>query len=296
MSINHIALQVRNATVRPHIGPGLAPFVLSLILLPAIADHSQAAFPYFLLRQGIARLKKGDIPGARQFFERAAEQSAHDRDLQAASQYNRALAHYLEGNTNAALEGWHTSKRTADSRLQGLAAYDLGTVYTRQAQAAMSAGQLDTASKAIEQALKELRLALHADPRDREAKINYEIALKIREQLQQLQQAKARNQADEKEQPTKSQQEPSSQQSEKREQQAESEPQQRETGKAKAQQKTGSQAPQKREPQPSSATNHSQMKPEEAIRMLDMLREEEKAKRARVKLTLPGLEPVEKDW
>jgi len=127
-----------------------------------------------------------------------------------AMHYNLGTVRYRRGRYDQAAESLSTAIASSSASLQGRASYNLGNTHYRLGRAAEGATP-DQAIEFYQQALEDYRLAIRQDPKDRDAKYNYELvdrrlqALKTRQanaqaaqsgqaQQEQAQQAQAQQQ------------------------------------------------------------------------------------------------------
>ncbi|MEN9354657.1 MAG: hypothetical protein RL318_1982 [Fibrobacterota bacterium] len=118
-------------------------------------------------RSGVQSFKQGDLPGALEHFEKAAEKDTANARLR----YNRALARTLAGKPEAAQADWEIARR--DTSLAAKALYNRGT------------GALDAARKGkgdAKQAVRDLSQALKMRPGWKEAARNLELARRLEQQ------------------------------------------------------------------------------------------------------------------
>ena len=104
-------------------------------------------------------------------FERLLKQHPNDPTLH----YNLGTARYQQGHYDKAAESLSAAIASSGSSLQGRASYNLGNTRYRLGRAA----EQTTPNQAVasyQQALEDYRLAIRQDPKDADAKYNYELA------------------------------------------------------------------------------------------------------------------------
>ena len=113
--------------------------------------------------------KNADTPQAAR-FERLLKQRPHDPALH----YNLGTVRYRQGRYDTAAESLSAAVASSGSSLQGRASYNLGNAHYRLGRAAEQAvpGQ---AVDFYHNALEEYRCAIRQDPKDADAKYNYEL-------------------------------------------------------------------------------------------------------------------------
>jgi tetratricopeptide (TPR) repeat protein len=164
--------------------PGMIAILLS-ILVAAGGERDN--------RSGVQSFKQGDIPGALEHFEKAAEKDTANARLR----YNRALARTLAGKADAAQADWDAARR--DTSLAAKALYNRGT------------GALDAARKGngdAKQAVRDLSQALRMRPGWKEAARNLELARRLEQQQKKDEKKQPDDKKDKKNDPKKDQEPP----------------------------------------------------------------------------------------
>ena len=158
-------------------------------------------------------------------------------------------------------------------------------------------GGLDPAIGSVDEALSMYESAMTLAPGDEDAKVNYELALRRKQELQQKkeQQQQQQKQDQDKQDQEKEDQSQKQEQQEKNDQQKQ-DPQenQQQDQKKDQQQNQGHQQPS--DQQQAQPRKSEEMTPEEARIMLDAMKQEEQASRDRMRLIIGQPTPVEKDW
>jgi len=259
-------------------------------------------------------------------FERLLKQHPNDPALH----YNLGTVRYQHGRYDKAAESLSAATASSHSSLQGQASYNLGNTHYRLGRAAEQA----TPNQAVgfyQKALEDFRLAIRQDPKDADAKYNYELverrlkALKTQKAQQQsakAEQQQANQQADQSQ--TETAQQAQGEQA-KQEQSQQAQAQQQQTGRpGESQQQTASaesksesassteaaqgagqqqaQAVQQQldqrgsEQQAQAATEAQNMSQQQAFWILDTLKNEERGALVKERQG-PGREAdVEQDW
>ena len=139
----------------------------------------------------------------------------------------------------------------------------------------------------IEEALKMYERAMFLDPADVDAKANYELALQLKEKIQQQQQQQQQNQQQEQ----KKDQPPPPDKKEEERKQDEKQDQQPPQQEQKQDQQQPQEQPSQQEPTPA-----EQMTPEDARMLLDRMKQEEQSYRDNMQVIMGRPVPVDKDW
>lgn len=120
-----------------------------------------------------------------QRYDEAAERlerAVTNRPNEPALRYNLGTARYRQGQFEPAIEAFNHSRSASQGELQRWASYNAGNAYYRQAQSkAVSAPQ--EAAGLYQRALDAYRLALRQDPEEHDARYNYELTQRRLQQL-----------------------------------------------------------------------------------------------------------------
>jgi len=196
---------------------------------------------------------------------------------------------------DAAADRLAAALRTDDLFLQERACYNRGNALVGQTAAQRQQNKLDEAQKSLTEALGMYERAILLGPNDEAAKVNYELALRLQQELeQQKQQQQQQEKQPQEQQPSKDHkdkskpEQPQNQQPNQQPQQQQPENSQTRHDQQRAEQQTANGQEKKAD----------EMTPEEARQLLDALRQEEQAVRERVQLPVNTgqNQPVEKDW
>jgi Ca-activated chloride channel homolog len=162
------------------------------------------------MRDGIRFYNNKTYDSAAESFERAAL-SAQQQKLDASvAQYNEANARFKMGQFGAATTNFSEATRSPDLALQSKAYYNRGNALVTASEGFEKQGGLDTAVGSVDEALEMYENAMALAPKDEDAKVNYELALKRKQELrqkQQQQQQKQDNKDQQKEDPSRKEEE-----------------------------------------------------------------------------------------
>ena len=291
--------------IMSHRGPYHA-IVIFLWLAMCAALSVQAAEPpeaRTSFNTGLQAFAASNYPAATNAFLAAAAAAPAAKLDPAAAYFNAGLAAYAGGDLKSAADSFARAASGTDLGLQAKAYYNRGNALFHQAGGpagmlpagaaplpAMSTQELAGAESSVGEAVQMYENAIALNPKDVDAKANYELAVLKQQQLQQQKQQQE-------------QQQKQDQQNQKPEDQKDqqNQPQQ--------QQQQNQQAEQKPQPQPQQSNNQQQqeeqiqeqkpseeMTPEEAAMMLDAMKAQEQSQRDQLHPFFGRPVPVEKDW
>jgi len=250
------------------------------------------------LEEGMKRYRESAYEQAAEKFAAAAEQAAETGLDPAVPRYNRANALFKGGRIEDAAQAYLKASKTTDLELQSKVHFNQGNVFMALTERAARQGNLQDALQNVEQALDMYENSITLDPADEDAKVNYELALRRKEELQQQLQPQQQQQQKQREPQGQEEQEDAERKPSQRDRPEDSQPPQPPERQAEdrapqdgAQQQR---AQGNREQQLSAASE--EMTPEEAEMLLEALRQEEMETRSRMRLRLGQRVPVEKDW
>lgn len=263
----------------------LLMLTLSLVAQTTEADEGMARQA---MHEGLRHYASSNYEAAAQAFSKAAEAAMGTSLDSAIARYNEATALLQHGQADRSASKLQDALRSSDLRVQRRAWFNRGLALHKMAEQSVGVGDTQSASQAIEQALASYRSALTLAPQDVDAKINFELALQLKEKIDELKQQQ--------------QQQQQSKQNQQKEDQSD-QPQQprQEEQKQNENQESSHQSndwEQQQTPQQQSAQNVKQeeMTTEEAERILDAMRQEEDRQRAQYRQFHAKPVPVEKDW
>ena len=190
------------------------------------------------------------------------------------------------GQFGAAATNFAEATRSPDLALQSKAYYNRGNALVTGSASLEKQGGLDTALGSVDEAIEMYENAMTLAPGDEDAKVNYELALKKKQELQQKQQQQQKQDQQQKDQS----QEQEKQKKDDQQKQDQQKDQQQDKGQPQPQQQADDQ---QKQPQPQKS---EEMTPEEAKMMLDAMKQEEQASRDRMRLVIGQPTPVDKDW
>jgi Ca-activated chloride channel family protein len=253
--------------------------------------------PRNILGSGDQAYRAKQFEAAQHAFATAATNAAVQGLDPAVARYNEAAAEYRLGRMDAATSRLAEALRTGDLQLQQKAWYNRGDALLARTTAQQQQGKLEEAQKTADEAATHFEQAILLDPTDADAKMNYELCLRLQQELKKQQQQQEQQKQD---------QSKKDKEQDKQDKQNEKQPDQQKPD-AGQQQKQ----PQQNQPQPSQQPKPNQkqqqaaargekkndeMTPAEAAMLLDAMRQEEQAQRDKIRLNIGHPEPVEKDW
>ena len=258
---------------------------------------------------GLHAFAASNYPAASNAFLSAAAAAPAEKLDPAAAQYNAALSAYAAGDLKAAADLFARAATSADLGLQAKAYYNRGNALFHQAGGpagalplpTMSTQELAGAEASVGEAIQMYENAIALDPKDADAKANYELAVLKQQQLQQQKQQQQQQQQDQQKQDQQKQdpQDPSDQKQEeqKDQEQKQEQPQPQPAEQQPRPQPTPQDEQQKQEEEPIQEEKPSEeMTPEEAAMMLDAMKAQEQSQRDRLHPFFGRPVPVEKDW
>jgi Ca-activated chloride channel family protein len=281
-------------------------FVLALLAGSLNGRAESPVDPRRAMADGEKALARSNRVEAAQHFARAAESAGVERLDPAVPHYNRGIALLGDSQAGPAAEAFQLATRTTDLEVQQRALFNRGNALLKLAGELEMAGQQQPALQNIEEALAMYEQAMVLRPQDPDPKVNYELATREKERLQELIQ----------QQPPSSPENPN--QDQEKDQDKEQPPQQQDEQKPPPESGSKQQPPQadeQQEQKQDASPNQDASKPdestssgapqemtrEEATRLLDAMKEQEQANREqmareRMRMNMGQLPPVEKDW
>lgn len=272
---------------------------------------ARADDPRTNFRQGRKAYERKEYKAAADAFDRAAREASGSRLDPAAALYNRAHALFQAQDYDQALQQFQEALSTTDLELQERAYYNKGNTLMRLSARQEQAQQLDPALKSVTGALEAYEQAMKLAPRDTDAKVNYELALKKKDELVQKQE---QQQQQNQQQQDQNQPKDSSKPEEQKKDQGRDQPQQQPNSKPQPAQDQPQ--PQDKAPQPEKGDQQKQqtgketpqqsvqqqagtseaMTPEEAQMVLDAMKQEEQSRRDQLRVIMGQPVPVDKNW
>jgi len=169
-----------STTARQSLGlPALA------VLLIGLSPAAYAASPRDLIVQGNAHYEAGRYAEALRSYEQAADQAGSPSSELL---HNQAAAHFKLGHIHDARELWARAKTLGDAAFEARARYNLGNCDYAEALTAAQAGDKQKALQLLSQAAAEYRNALRLDPTLTDARANLELAYRLKKQIEESQQ------------------------------------------------------------------------------------------------------------
>ncbi len=293
----HICACDTGASARPAPGTGrrrVACAAAGLVLLVSAATAFADA-PRDAMREGLREYREERFQDAADAFHRAAEEAGPTRLDPARALHNRANALYHQGRYEEAAEAYQEALRSTDLDVQQSAHFNRGNALLRQAYGLAEEQQLEPAIGLAERALESYQNVLLLDPADRDAKVNHELADRFREELE-MQLAQQPPQPE----PQPGEDDPAEQPDDVPQPDRPPEPDDpAEDDPAEAPplpEEAEEQPPTEAFPEDLIPDTMEEMTEEEAMLLLDAMRDEEQETRDQMRLELGTPEEVEKDW
>ena len=254
-----------------------------------------ADVPRQSMKDGTRLYQNKAFDKAAQSFDQAAQSAQNGKLDVSVAKYNAADARYRMGQFGAAATNFAEATRSPDLALQSKAYYNRGNALATASEMQEKQGGLDTAVGSIDEAIKMYENAITLAPGDEDAKVNYELALKKKQELEQKQKQQQQQQKQDQQQQKQDQDKKDQQQDQSTKQDQRKQDQQKDQkengGQPQPQQQSADQQKQQAQPQKS-----EEMTPEEAKMMLDAMKQEEQASRDKMRLVIGQPAPVDKDW
>jgi Ca-activated chloride channel homolog len=263
---------------------------------------------------GLQAFAASNYPAASNAFLAAAAAAPAGKLDPAAAYYNAGLSAYAGGDLKAAADLFARASSGSDLKLQSKAYYNRGNALFHQTggPAAMMPGaamplptmstqELASAESSVGEAIQMYENAIALDPKDVDAKANYELAVLKQQQIQQQKQQKQEQQQKQdqqnQDQKNQNQQQQQDQKQEEQKDQQQKQEQQQQQAEQQPQPKPDQQKDdQKQEEQIKQDKPSEEMTPEEAAMMLDAMKAQEQSQRDKLHPFFGRPVPVEKDW
>lgn len=298
MNIRRLASRL-TGTVRPTYA--LCVFSL-LALVTTLSAQATEPTPRESFNAGLQAFAASNYPAASiAFLEAAAAAPAAKLDP-AAAYYNAGLSAYAGDDLKAAADSFARAAAGSDLRLQAKAYYNRGNALFQQAggpaaampMPTMGTQELASAESSVGEAIQMYENAIALDPKDADAKANYELAVLKQQQLEQQKQEQQKQDQQNKDQQDQDKQ--NQQQEEQKDSKQDPQPQQEAEQKSQPQQADEQEEQPKQEEQIQEEKPSEQMTPEEASMMLDAMKAQEQSQRDKLHPFFGRPVPVEKDW
>lgn len=249
---------------------------------------------------GLAAFAASNWPAASNAFLQAAAAAPAAKLDPAAAYYNAGLAAYAAGDLKAAADSFARAAAGADLALQSKAYYNRGNALFQLADAPPGAAgppapALDAAEASVGEAIQMYENAIALDPRDLDAKANYELAVLKQQQLQQQKQQQPQQDQQNQDQQNQDQKDRQKQE-EQQDQKQDPQQQQPQAPQPPPPENQPEENPQQQEPPLQEEKPSEEMTPEEAAMLLDALKAQEQSQRDRLQPFFGRPVPVEKDW
>ncbi|OGV45146.1 MAG: hypothetical protein A2X46_11060 [Lentisphaerae bacterium GWF2_57_35] len=256
------------------------------------------------LSKGTKLYRQTNYTAAAEAFSQATQKAQTEQLDPAVALFNEADALYKAGRFGEAAERYMSALKTSDLTLQEHAFYNRGNALMSLSSDQEQQQKTDEAIKSVDEAMAMYENAMALAPKDADPKVNYELALKKKEELKQKQQEQQKQQKqdqDKKDQDKKDQpQDPQNQQDQQQDQQKQDQQQEQqkedEKKQAQEQEQSSQQEDPQEEPKEGQPKQFEEMTPEEAKMVLDSMKQEEQAKRDQMRRVIGQPVPVEKDW
>ncbi|HRT04889.1 MAG TPA: hypothetical protein P5204_04240 [Kiritimatiellia bacterium] len=258
---------------------------------------------------GLQAFAASNWPAASNAFLEAAAAAPAAKLDPAAAYYNAGLAAYAGGDLKAAADSFARASSGSDLRLQARAYYNRGNALFHQVGGpgaaaapamplpAMSTQELAGAEASIGEAIQMYENAIALDPKDLDAKANYELAVLKQQQIQQQKQQQQQQDQQNQDQQNQDQQKQNQQKQEEQQDQKQQQQQQQRQAQQQPQPENQPEDKQQQEEEQIQADKPSEeMTPEEAAMMLDAMKAQEQSQRDRLHPFFGRPVPVEKDW
>ena len=287
--------------------------IISLMLAAGgMAARAEQPSARTAFQTGMEAFAASNYAAAADAFLQAVAAAPAEKLDPATAYYNAGLAAYAGGDIEQASTHFTAAAASPDLRLQSKAYYNRGNALFHLANlppalagAPAATNALEQGEAAIGQAIQMYENAIALDPKDEDAKANYELAILKQQQLQQQKQQQQQQQDQQKQDQSKQdQQDQNPQKQDQQEQNQEEQKDQKPEQPPQSQQAEQQPQPepsqpddqQKQEEQIQEEKPSEEMTPEEAAMLLDASKAQEQSQRDRLHPFLGRPVPVEKDW
>ncbi|NKB22968.1 MAG: tetratricopeptide repeat protein [Kiritimatiellae bacterium] len=273
-------------------------------VVSGLANPAQSA-----MKQGLEYYASGQYSEAAESFSEAGTLAKESTLDPATALFNKGNALYKTKQHEEASEAYREALKTSDLTLQSKTYFNEGNNLFALADSQEKENRLQAALEAIKEAVAMYENAMQLDPKDEDPKINYEVAqIKIadlKERIEQQQQnQESSDDQEEQDQQQDSPEDHHPQDGQDQQQQDEDDEGQNSSEEDQNQENQdpspaqGKEQDQESEPQQSGEPQAApeEMTPEEAIMMLEAMREEEEAEREKMRVKLGKPIPVDQDW
>lgn len=251
---------------------------------PALAAESTARNA---MKNAFRHYAASNYEAAARAFAEAAKSADGTRLDPAIARYNEATARLALGQPETSASIAQEALRSPNLEIQYRANFNRGLALYQWARDLAATNDLDAAAAAIEEALAMYKNAILLKPKDMESKANYELALKLKEEIERLK--KQREQQQKNESPQSEQKPETKDRNKSSEEEQTSEDSQQRASETQM----NEQQPEQKE---TSQVMAEKMTREEAERILDAMKHEEDRRRAQLRKVRGAPTRVEKDW
>jgi tetratricopeptide (TPR) repeat protein len=152
------------------------------------ADGQAAANPEQLFRQGLKSYSQEKYQEGLEAFLAAREQFPRDAAPfdPARLHYNIGIGHFRLSQPQEAAKSFEEALRTSDIRLQENAYYNLGNTQYQLGQNALNEGEVSAGFQLFQAAATNYMHALRLNSENRDAKVNYELAVAAQMRILQI--------------------------------------------------------------------------------------------------------------
>lgn len=278
-------------------------FLIHIAVLFFVTLAVRAGGAWEAMQQGLKDYAAGNFSTAATNFDGAVTAAEKEKFDPAVPSFNRANALLMSGKPQDAAQAYEQSLRTSDLGLQGRAYHNRGNSLLGVAGAQEQQQKFEEAIKSVDEAMAMYERSMLLDPKDRDPKVNYELAgLKRREleekkkqQEQEQQQNKEQNKDQQKDEKNKDQNQGDNQNQQDQQQQDQQNQEQQNPEKQGDQQTAQEEQQEQRE-------RTEKMSQQEAAMLLDAMKQREQAQREKLmqiwlkRSQAAKMQPVDKDW
>ncbi len=272
------------------------PAWVGMAMLLSWPSMAHADDPHRWMREGRRLYEAEDFATAVEAFQQAGE-AARERGMDPApALHNQANALFRAGALDEAIQVYEEARRTTDTRIQQRVLQNEGLAALTRAQGLLEQEALPEALDSAKHASERFREALTLAPDERRTKLSFELADRLRRHIEEIMPPPPPDQqpADE--------QEDSDDEGDDEQPQPQPEPEGEEDPEPDAPEPDEQPAPMQPTPEDSHAEpdprtdSMDEMSEEEAMMILDAMRDEEQQTRDQMRIQLGEPTEVEKDW
>lgn len=158
--------------------------VALILLLAGSAAEARTADPAAQFREALAKYEEQQFAEGLALFQSVLTNLNETVAIDPAKvHYNIGCGLYRQGQPEQAAASFKAALQTPDLDVQQRAYYNLGTAQSQQAGNKLNEGDPAAALQLFHEATQSYIQAMRLDPDDRDAKINYELALQARQHI-----------------------------------------------------------------------------------------------------------------